>query len=645
MIRKYTYGNPIDTEAVVVAVPEGEKIPYFTVDAARGSFIFNMEEKTAVYGLGETVRGINKRGWTYTGFNTDETCHDEGKHSLYCTHNFIVVSTEGKSFGAYFDFPTKIVYDIGYTDCDVMEITPDTFDVTVYIIDGESIKDIVSQFRAIIGKPYLPPKWAFGYGQCRWSYMDEDEIRSVADGYQKLDIPIDMIYMDIDYMERYKDFTINDTTFAKFPEFVSEMKDRGIHLVPIIDAGVKKEEGYDVYDEGVKNNYFVKKADGSDYVIAVWPGLAVYPDYLNPEVRKWFGDKYKVLTEAGIEGFWNDMNEPAIFYSEDHIAEVIEKIGTYKGKNMDTATFEEFKAVIKDIENSPSYLQSFYHNYHGQNLVHYKVHNLFGYNMSRAAGEGFARNYPDKRFLMISRSSFIGMHRYSGIWFGDNRAWWSHLLLNVKQMASINMCGFLYTGADMGGFGDDTTEDLVMRWVQLSMFTPLMRNHSALGTRRQELYRFKHTDDFRNMINLRYSLVPYLYTSYMKAYENDGLMFSPLAFEYENDERAKKVEDQLLVGDSIMIAPVCEQNAVGRYVYLPEDMKLVRFRAYDDYDTEVLSAGDHYVPCALNEVLVFVRKGKALPLVKPAECVDKLDLNTVKYIGFENDGPADLIWD
>lgn len=254
--------------------------------------------------------------------------------------------------------------------------------------------------------------------------------------------------------------------------------------------------------------------------------------------------------------------------------------------------------------------------------------------MTRAAGEAFQKIVPDKRILMFSRSSYIGMHRYGGIWTGDNQSWWSHLLLNLKMMPSLNMCGFLYTGADLGGFGSDTTRDLVLRWLALGVFTPLMRNHAALGTREQECYQFENIEDFRHVIGVRYRLLPYLYSEYMKAALNDDMYFKPLAFEYPEDSMAAQVEDQLMIGNEIMIAPVYTQNATGRYVYLPEEMKFIKFMPDGSIFEETLKKGHHYVEVGLNEVPLFIRSGKCIPVVDAAECVDKIDMATKMMIGY-----------
>lgn len=268
-------------------------------------------------------------------------------------------------------------------------------------------------------------------------------------------------------------------------------------------------------------------------------------------------------------------------------------------------------------------------------IRHDLVHNLFGFNMTRAAGEALQKIAPEKKMLLFSRSSYIGMHRYGGIWTGDNQSWWSHILLNLKMMPSLNMCGFLYAGADLGGFGSDTTRDLLLRWLALGVFTPLMRNHTAIGTREQECYRFGQIEDFRHVIGVRYRLIPYLYSEYLKAVENDEMYFRPLGFDYPDDRRAVETEDQLMLGDEVMIAPVYTQNVSGRTVYLPEEMKFVKFMPDGSLHEEILSQGTHYVEVALNEVPLFIRKDRCIPVMDAAQNVDAIDMGTVRYVGYD----------
>lgn len=633
MIRKYRTGNPPDTEAVVKKLEETEgKIPYLT-QCAENEFSYRMEEGDIVYGLGESIRGINKRGWVYESYCDDNPNHVEDVRSLYGAHNFFLIDGTER-FGVFLDAPQKVRFDVGYTVREELRITVDEGGYVLYLIEGGSPLDIIREFRGMIGRSYIPPKWAFGYGQSRWGYKSESDIRSVAEEYRSRNLPIDMIYMDIDYMERFKDFTVDPEAFPDLSGLAADLKKQGIRLVPIIDAAVKIEEGYPVYEEGIAKGYFCKKEDGTPFVGGVWPGRSHFPDFLNEEVRRWFGDQYEWLLKQGIEGFWNDMNEPAVFYSEDHLREVFEKLDEYRKKNLDVNTFFKLKDLILNLANRKEDYKSFYHKYNGQMICHDSVHNLYGYNMTRAAGEAFARLEPEKRILMFSRASYIGMHRYGGIWSGDNQSWWSHILLNLRQLPGLNMCGFLYTGADLGGFGADTTEDLLLRWMELGIFTPLMRNHSALGTREQEIYRFGNEAAFRNILGLRYALLPYIYSEFMKAVLEDDMLFKPLAFVYPEDSQARLVEDQLLVGESIMIAPVYTQNARGRYVYLPEEMKLYRMRSEASMDVEILPAGHHYVRAELDEVLVFLRPDHLVPLAKPGRCVEETKTSHLKLLHF-----------
>ena len=291
------------------------------------------------------------------------------------------------------------------------------------------------------------------------------------------------------------------------------------------------------------------------------------------------------------------------------------------------------------LMNSPEDYASFYHEVDGKSIRHDRVHNLYGGNMTRAAGEAFGRLRPNKRTLLYSRSSFIGSHRYGGIWLGDNDSSWGQLLANIQLMPNVQMCGFLYTGSDLCGFAGDTTPDLALRWLEFGIFTPLMRNHAAAGTREQEYFRFADKmPAFRKMLELRYALLPYLYSEFMKAALEDGSYFRPLSFDYPNDADALNVEDQLLLGEGLMVAPVYTQNAVGRHVYLPEPMKMLRLRSVSDYNEEVLPAGHHYIHCALDEVLLFIRPGRVVPVAASAESTTQLNETDLTLWSYLPDG-------
>ena len=642
MIQRFSFGHPFPTQSVVLSLPaESGPIPFLTPDGS--GWQLTLSEQAAVYGLGEMPRGINKRGWHYIANNTDESRHSEDKLSFYGAHNFLLVRDGSTCFGLFVDFPGKVYYDIGYSRHDLLSFHTETPDYDLYLLSGGNENAICKEFRTLIGRSYIPPKWAFGLAQSRWGYKTEEDVREVARQYKEHDLPLDMICMDIEYMQDYADFTVNKERFPDLTKLSADLKAQGIRLVPIIDAGVRIDPNDPTCTEGLEKGYFCKKADGTPFVAAVWPGKAYFADFLRPEVREWFGHKYKALTDCGIEGFWNDMNEPSLFYSPERLRAFLNDMAALREK--DNIEQEEFFPRVvggaMGLMNSPADYASFYHEVDGQKVRHDQVHNLYGGSMTRAAGEAFADLRPGQRTLLYSRSSFIGSHRYGGIWLGDNNSSWAQLLANIQMMPSVQMCGFLYSGADLCGFSSDTTPDLALRWLEFGLLTPLMRNHSAVGTRMQEYYRFPEVlPAVRNMIRLRYALLPYLYSEFMKAALENTSYFRPLAFDYPDDPDAREVEDQLLLGEGLMAAPVYVQNAHGRHVYLPEPMKLLRLRAVDDYDEEILPAGHHYIRCALDEVLLFLRPGHIIPVAQPANNTSELDDASLTLWSFLPDGES-----
>lgn len=674
MIYRCKLGNPIETEAVVVeeGIEERNEVEFLELLGNHGAGLYvgkssgdeepdllvtyTMSDNCVIYGLGETLRGMNKRGYRYVSDNTDEPNQKEDKLSLYGAHNFIVIKDDEEEFGLFFDYPAKMQFDLGFTKRSECRITAGRKDMYIFLITDCDMMGIVKQFRHIIGKSYIPPFWGFGYGQSRYGYKNEDDIREVVNRYRSAGIPLDTVYMDIDYMQDFKDFTINEERYPRFPEFVEEMREQGIRLVPIIDAAIKNEEGYAPYDEAKAKGYFCTNDDNSLFSVGVWPGWCNLPDFMRPEVRTWWGEQHRMLTECGIEGIWNDMNEPALFYTGWSFGETIDMLNEVLAMDREPRPEELYK--IKDsMENwrDHSQYKRFNHMIDGKRVRHDKVHNLYGYNMTRGTYEGLENQLEGKRPFLFSRSSYIGAHRYGGIWTGDNCSWWSHLLLNLQQLPGLNMCGFLFSGADTGGFGSDTTEDLLLRWTALSIFTPLFRNHTTLGSRNQECYQFENDKAFKEIISLRYRLIPYLYSEFLKCTENDDMYFRPLGFDYEDDDIALNVEDQLMLGEGLMIAPVYTQNAVGRYVYLPEDMLFIKFKTSSEYTTELMSKGHHYIEVGLSEVPLFLKKNHILPMGSAHICTDDMrtyfesgsrgelsgsDFEIISFPEDENEGPS-----
>ncbi len=660
MVKKFTFGKPFDTEAVVQKIEASKgKLPFGSAKKAGGALVWTcpLFDGDKIFGLGETMRGIDKRGYVFKSNNSDQPNQTETTQSLYGSHNFFMVFGK-KTFGVFIDYPGKVVFDLAFTKSDELCVQIERADVDIYFFTSSkkdsALKEIAREFRTLVGKSYIAPKWAFGFCQSRWGYASKEDIEKVWKSYRKLGFPLDSICMDIDYMEDYKDFTVDKKKFPDFKNFCARLKKDGVRLVPIIDAGVKKQKGYSVYEEMLSKKLACVKKDGSAFEAGVWPGDSVFADFLNPAARKWFGMQYKALLDAGVEGFWNDMNEPALFYTRENLKKTFKELEKFKTKALDVTGLFEFMNAANSVCNNKDDYKSFYHKVNkniagafaatkpdkdGNVLVnHYDVHNLYGYNMTRGAMEAMDALRADAsqktgRPLLYSRSSYIGAHRYGGVWTGDNHSYWGDILLSLQQIVSLNLCGFLYTGSDIGGFNGDASRDLLLRWTAFALFTPLFRNHSALGTREQEYYQFENPKDFKSMVQLRYALIPYLYSEYLKAAKNDGLYARALAFDFSDDKRACAVNDQILIGNEIMVAPVYVQNAIGRHVYLPEPMTMVEWKGGKIAAQKKLPKGDYFVEVPLESVVFFVRNKKKVPLARPAQCVDKLDWKRLSFAG------------
>ena len=661
MIKKYEFGNCVITDCVIEKIEkESDSVEFGFVEKKEPfCWTYKMDEKTKIFGLGESVRGINKRGFVYESWCSDVPGQHEGTKSMYGAHNFLVFKEETSdcSFGIFFDTGSKVIFDLGFEKTNVVNVSVLDTGVNVYIITPEKnrgnesvLVNITKQFRRIIGQSYIPPFWGFGFQQSRWGYKTETDVKEVLQKHLENKLPLDSICLDIDYMENYKDFSIDEKKFSNLGELSEHLLKHGVRLVPIIDAGVKLEDGYSVYEEGREKNYFCKKTDEkTDYVAGVWPGRSCFPDFLREDVREWFGSKYQKLTDNGIEGFWNDMNEPAMFYSDESLAEALEQFENFKGQNLDIQSFFEFTKVSGSTFNQMKDYMRFcnkvkFANGEEKYIRHDKVHNLFGGKMTQAAGEGLKKIFPDRRCLLYSRASCIGSHRYGGIWTGDNNARWNHLEQEIKMLPGLNMCGFLYSGADIGGFSEFVSEDLMIRWMAFGVFTPLMRNHAAWDAREKELYKFERIDIFRSILQLRYSLLPYIYSEFVKAAVNGTMFIRPLGFDYEEDERAMEIQDQLMVGEGIMVAPVYKQNENGRMIYFPEPMTKVVWKN-GAYKCSKIKKGDVYVSVPLDSVVFFVKNKRAVPLFESADNSSSVKTDKYTFVGngksydlYEDDG-------
>jgi len=620
MIVKKIYGSPIETYSVINKVTEIKEQSLFSelISDSTITFKYKLNKDDIIYGMGETMNGMNKRPGRYISFNTDNTNHHDGVCSLYGTHNFFIVDGIDH-FGVFVDTPSRSIFDFDYNDSGIIEITCETKDLNLYIISGDDSYSITKEFLLNIGKSFIPPLYSLGYIQSRWGYTNEEDFKNVLKGYRDLNIPLDGICMDIDYMDSYIDFTVNKNRFPDLKKLVNDFKNDGCHLIPIIDAGIKAKKGEPTSDEGVKLDYFCKDTNNKLFKGYVWPGACYFTNFLNSDARKWFGSKFKNITDYGIDGFWIDMNEPAIFFIKKK----------FSLKNLFIKK-EKIESMVDQSKKVFEY-KSFYQELDGKKYLHYDIHNMYGHTMQIASGEGL-NNILNTRYLLFSRSSYVGSHRYGGIWTGDNRATWNHLRRNLTQMVGLNMVGLLYSGADTGGFiGGIQNRELLLRWMMLSIFTPLFRNHATRTACKKECYNFDKPDDFRNIINLRYRLIPYIYSEYVKAALNNDMYIKPLSFIYK-DKDSRLIEDQLLVGDSIMIAPIIDEGKTLRDVYLPEDMIEVRFDGYKFNETNV-KKGYTTLKCNLDEVVFYIRNNKLVPISKLVQSTKDIDLYNVELLG------------
>ena len=448
----------------------------------------------------------------------------------------------------------------------------ETFDL--YIYTGTP-KEILEKFTSMTGRPYLPPLWAFGFHQCKYSYMDENAVRAVAKNFETYDMPVESIWLDIDYMDEYKTFTVNEDTFPDMKKLTSDLLAMGIKTVTIIDPGVKKETGYWVYESGAKKNVFIRKPGGDYFLGKVWPGMCVYPDYSNPATRNWWAGLYQTLHDWGISGQWIDMNEPSVFVS-------------------DVSAFRMDSYAIRDWE--------------GIGAEDWEIHNVYGLTMAMATSMGIYSADPSNRVFLLTRSAYPGIQRYAFMWTGDNKASWDNLAQVVPMVLNLGLSGMPYSGSDIGGFSASPSAELFTRWLQLGVFIPFMRDHTGKGTLFQEPYA-KHFEKYRGIIRnylyLRYRLLPYLYTQVYHATLTGAPIARPLFFDY--GYQYCDIDNEFMMGNNMLICPVITEGQTKFDAVLPPG-------EWVDYWTgKKVPAGKVTLDITITNIPVFIRGGSILP--------------------------------
>lgn len=561
--RKHT-GENLSIEEQAQLIAEGHAINNVEADWTV-EVLKKLNPGDAIYGLGDKTGYLNKRHYAYENWNTDDPApHVDCFKSLYKSINFFIIKGENGCCGILADNTHRTGFNFGKECDEYLFFSHASGALDYYMLPGKDLKEVLQKYLTLTGKPMLQQRWVYGFHQSHWSYATAEEVRQVADTCRANNIPLDSIHLDIDYMNGYRVFTFSDKRFPDPKALTDYLKSLHVKPIAIIDPGVKQDPGYFMYDEGEANGYFAKNPDGTTYVGKVWPGASVFPDFSRADTRQWWGEKLKILTEAGIRGIWNDMNEPANF----------------TGELPDDVQFQD-----------------------GNHLA---MHNAYGHLMAQATYEGLLKA-ENRRPFVLTRACCAGSQRYCSGWTGDNHSMWAHIQLSLVQMMNLGLSGMNMTGSDVGGFGSDCTPELLIRWTQAGCLSPFFRNHYAQGTRPQEPYAFGQDtmEIVRKAIDLRYHLLPYIYDL---AHE-DLPMLRPLILEYPDDPNCANICDQYLLGDKLMAAPVISPGTTARAVYLPKGI-------WYDYYTGRRYTGGKYIlaEAPIDHLPLFAKAGAVIPV-------------------------------
>ncbi|MFC5623129.1 glycoside hydrolase family 31 protein [Algoriphagus winogradskyi] len=486
-------------------------------------------------GLGEKTGNLNRFGNAYVNWNTDYFAYGISDDPLYMSIPFYIGTHEKGSYGIYFDNTHKSVFNFGASSDRFAYFNAEDGDMDYYFIHAPSVAEIISNYTSLTGRMKMPPKWALGFQQCRYSYYPDKEVYAVANTFRDKNMPADVIYLDIHHMEKYKVFTFDGEKFPDPKSMIAKLKERGFRVVVIMDPGIKTEKGYLPFDEGKSKGLFVKYPDNKDYIAQVWPGSCAFPDFTKEETRKWWGEKMEFYTDAGVDGFWADMNEPASW-------------GQF------TPNLIEF-----DLDGNPA--------------SHRKARNVYGMQMARAVQEGALLQNPNKRPFVLTRSGFAGVQRFAAAWTGDNQSSEEHMLAGVRLINSLGLSGVSFSGFDIGGFAGEASKSLFARWMSIGAFTPLYRAHSMINTKDAEPWSFgEEVEEIsRNYMKLRYNLIPTIYSKMYESTRNGLPISSSLAISNVQDPKIYEsaFQNQYLFCDTFLVAPVESTKAITK-VYLPE---------------------------------------------------------------------------
>ena len=488
------------------------------------------------FGLGDKTGPLDRRDEAFTLWNTDAYRFQESTDPIYKSIPFFMTYQAGRAAGVLLDNTWRGSFDFGKSSRDSYSFGAQNGPIDYYVFYGPTPKQVVETYAWLTGTPPLPALWTLGYQQSRYSYYPQSQVLSIAARLRADRVPADAIYLDIDYQDHNRPFTVDRSRFPDFPGMIAKLNAENFHVVAITDLHIAKYpgHGYFPYDNGMANDEFVKNPDGTVYSGVVWPGPSVFPDFTRQQSRVWWGKLYRNFYGMGISGFWNDMNEPSIF---------------------DTPTHTMPLDVVHRIDEP---------GFRTRTATHAEIHNVYGMENSRATFEGLLALKPDQRPFVLTRATYAGGQRYAATWTGDDSSTWNHLRMTTPMLENLGLSGFAFAGADVGGYAGTPTADLLTKWFEIGAFQPIDRDHTEKGTAMQEPWVSGPAQEAirRRFIETRYRLMPYLYTLAEEASRTGLPMVRPLFLEFPDaatdrhpldDDLAASAE--FLLGPDLLIAP------------------------------------------------------------------------------------------
>lgn len=554
-----------------------------------------LQEGEKFFGLGDKSGRLNMIGTRKELWGTD--CYGYGADTdpVYKNIPFYMGQHHRIGYGIFMDNTFRSFFDFGKERKEACSFWAQGGEMRYYYIHGPRLIDVVRKYAMLTGRHALPPKWSLGYHQSKWSYYPETVVRKLADEFRSRKIPCDVIHLDIDYMDGFRCFTWDYEKFPDPQKMIADLKKAGFKTIVIIDPGIKVDKKYSVYNQGIEGGHFCKRMDGPLLKASVWPGLCHFPDFTNAKARQWWATLYEGLMEVGVDGVWNDMNEPATFEE-----------GTFPND------------VRFDFDGHP--------------CSHRKAHNVYGSLMARATSEGQKKYLGNKRDFTISRSAYAGIQRYASVWTGDNSASWEHLKIANVQCQRLSASGISFAGSDVGGFIGSPDGELYTRWIQMAVFHPFFRTHSSgdHGDKEPWVFEKKYLDIVREFIEMRYQILPYLYTAFWQHTTFGTPILRSLHLEAHDDPESFFREEEFFLGDHMIICPISQKGGVERLMYLPKG------EWYNYWtDEKVEGKRELMVKAPLNQIPLFIRAGAVIPMQPKMQYVDEFEVEKLTLHAYQ----------